>query len=107
VLVRARRASRQRSGMVSASASAISTAPIGITDWVNEKGTQGRLVRVSPARITITCQPYQASIRKKPITRVSATIRAGMRSAGGLALTSPGNPRCARRSAASAASAAP
>ena len=41
------------------------TAPIGMTDWVNCTGTQGRLTRVSPSSTSSTTQPTQASRTKK------------------------------------------
>ena len=96
------RASRSSLGKRSASASTNSAAPIGIAEAVTRCGIHSRLTRLSPPRTTSTSMPVQVSMMKKTNTTASANKVAASRQFGGMALTKPGTPICAPRSAASA-----
>ena len=79
-----------------------STAAIGITDCVTCSETSGSDTSVSPFRICTTAMPVTASRPKKKMVMAEAKKVAATRQFGGSALTRPGNPIWAPRSAASA-----
>ncbi len=95
-------ASRSAPGRRVSSATTNSMAAIGITDCVICSETSGSDTSVSPLSTRTTAMPVTASRPKKKMVTAEASRVAATRQFGGNALTRPGNPICAPRSAASA-----